>query len=456
MQVSGNSDKGQELRGLRIEGLRHEMNLIRFGARTFALSLLFACAVAQAATVTGTVTDKTTNTPAAGDKVTLLEPMSGMSEVGTATTNAQGHYSLNLPGSNPYLIRVTHQGAEYFIAAPQGGGIGDISVYDVAAKVEGITIAEHVTGIETDNGQLRVVERYDIHNASSPARTQWSKQSFEVVLPDDAVVGDASAQRPGASSLPTTVKLNPDGPKGHYSFDFPIQPDQEAKGTLFQVQYNLPYSSGKYSFHSLVTLPADTVWVVLPKAMTFTGGNGAGFESSPQDPTVQTFLARNVAPGKALEFSVSGTGSFARDDQNGQGGQPGDSGGPQAGAPGNQPGGGIGQPINTPDPLSKYKWWILGALAVLLVAAAAFLLRKPEGAGAAAGTMAESETPSAHSAPRIAATSPAAKNAALLNALKEELFALESEKIAGTLAPREYAEQKAALETVLRRALKKS
>jgi hypothetical protein len=39
---------------------------------------------------------------------------------------------------------VTHQGAEYFIAAPQGGGTGDISVYDVAAKVEGVTIAEHV------------------------------------------------------------------------------------------------------------------------------------------------------------------------------------------------------------------------------------------------------------------------------------------------------------------------
>jgi hypothetical protein len=360
-----------------------------------------------------------------------------------------------LPGSNPYLVRVTHQGAEYFIAAPQGGGTGDISVYDVAAKVEGITIAEHVTGIETDNGQLRVVERYDIHNASSPARTQWSKQSFEVILPEDAVVGDASAQRPGASSLPTSVKLNPVGAKGHYAFDFPIQPDQEAKGTLFQVQYNLPYSSGKYSFHSLVTLPADTVWVVLPKAMTFAGGNGAGFESSLQDPTVQTFLARNVAPGKAIEFSVSGTGSFARDDQNGQGGQPSDNG-PEAGAPGNQPGGGIGQPINTPDPLSKYKWWILGALAVLLAAAAAFLLRKPEGAGTAAGTIAEPGIPPAYSVPRLAGTSPAAKNAALLNALKEELFALESEKIAGTLAANEYAEQKAALETVLRRALKKS
>jgi hypothetical protein len=434
------------------------MRLTRIHACNFALAFLFAGAMAQAATVTGTVTDKTTDKPAAGDAVALLEPMSGMSEVGKATTNAQGHYSLDLPGSNPYLIRVTHQGAEYFIAAPQGGGNGDISVYDVAAKVEGITIAEHVTGIETDNGQLRVVERYDIHNASSPPRTQWSKQSFQVILPDDAVVGDASAQRPGASSLPTTVKLNPDGPKGHYSFDFPIQPDQEAKGTLFQVQYNLPYSSGKYSFHSQVTLPADTVWVVLPKAMTFTGGSGAGFESSPQDPTVQTFLARGVAPGKTLEFSVSGTGSFARDDQNGQGGQPSDSGGPEAGAPGSQPGGGIGAPINTPDPLSKYKWWILGGLALLLAAAAAFLLRRPEGATAVAGAgaAASAGTSPAYSAPSIAGASPAAKNAALLNALKEELFALESEKIAGTLAPSEYAEQKAALETVLRRALKRS
>ena len=62
-----------------------------------------AGALAQAASVTGTVTDKTTNRPAAGDAVVLVEPMSGMSEVGRTTTNAQGRYSLNLPGSNPYL-----------------------------------------------------------------------------------------------------------------------------------------------------------------------------------------------------------------------------------------------------------------------------------------------------------------------------------------------------------------
>ncbi len=410
-----------------------------------AWSFLFAGALAQAATVTGTVTDKTTDKPAAGDAVVLVEPMSGMSEVGHATTDARGHYSFNLPGSNPYLVRVTHQGAEYFTAAPQGGGQGNISVYDVAPKVDGVTISERVTGIETDNGQLRVVERYDLHNESTPPRTQWSKRSFEVILPEDAVLGGVSAQRPGAESLPTSVTLDPDGAKGHYSFDFPIQPDEGGKGTLFQIQYNLPYGSGKYTFHSLVTLPADTMWVVLPKSMTF---SGSGFESSPQDPTVQTYMMRNVTPGKEITYSISGTGSFPREDQSAQG-----DNGQGGAAQGGQPGGGIGEPINTPDPLSKYKWWILAGLALLLAAIAAFLLRKPANAGAGAPAEATAKgLPAARATP----STPAAKNAALLNALKEELFALESERIAGTLPQDEYAEQKAALETVLKRALKKS
>jgi hypothetical protein len=43
-----------------------------------------------------------------------------------------------------------------------------------------------------------------------------------------------------------------------------------------------------------------------------------------------------------------------------------------------------------------------------------------------------------------------------LNALKEELFSLESDKLTGTVSSAEYAETKSALETVLKRALKKS
>jgi hypothetical protein len=347
------------------------------------------------------------------------------------------------------LVRVTHQGAGYFIAAPQGGAPGDIPVYDVAAKVQGVFIEADVIEVESDNGQLKVNERYFVHNTSSPPVTQWSKKSFELVLPEDAVLNDVGAQRPGG--LPTNAKLDPDGPKGHYSFNFPIQPDNGDKNTLFQISYNLPYSSGKYTFKSVLTLPADNLAVLMPKSMTLAAGAGATFKSLQEDPGIQTFLLKNAVPGKAIEFTVSGTGSMPREAQS--------TGTAQTESmPSSQPGGGIGTPINTPDPLSKYKWWILGALALMLTAAAAFLLRKPATTGAAAPTV-EAVSTSTASAPVSAAAyhppaTAAGKNTALLSVLKEELFTLESEKISGTITAEEYAQIKAALEIVLKRALK--
>ncbi len=47
----------------------------------------------------------------------------------------------------------------------------------------------------------------------------------------------------------------------------------------------------------------------------------------------------------------------------------------------------------------------------------------------------------------------AAGGDSLLAAMKEELFALETDRLQGRLSESEYAEQKAALEVVLRRAL---
>jgi hypothetical protein len=254
--------------------------------------------------------------------------------------------------------------------------------------------------------------------------------------------------------------MDPDGPKGHYSFNFPIQPDEADKDTLFQLSYDVPYSSGKFTFKSQVLLPADNLAVILPRSMTFTGGSGAEFKSVPEDPSVQTFVAKNAAPGKPVEFTVSGNGAIPREQQGAAAGQQPAMGGqnsggvaPDAGSdtstPGNQPGGGIGNPIGTPDPLSKYKWWIFGGLALLLAAGAAFLLRKPP------GTPSEVPVPNAGPGAYTAFASPAGKNTALLNALKEELFAIESEKISGTITPEDYAEVKAALETVLKRALSK-
>jgi hypothetical protein len=426
------------------------MKLIRLFAGVFSLSFIFAGATAQATQLTGTVTNKTTGKPAAGDAVVLVEPMTGMTEVARATVDSSGHYTINRPTNAPSLVKVTHQGAEYFADAPQSGTVPEISVYDVAPKVDGVFIEADVMELEAENGTLHVLERYFVHNTSMPPRTQWSPKSFEIVLPEQAQIELAQGQRPKAGSLPTTLKLQPNGQKGHYAFSFPIQPDEGDKDTQFNITYSLPYS-GKFTFHPEVSLSAQNIGVLLPKSMTFEAGSGSNFTPLNQDPNIQTFVAKNALPGKPMEFTVSGNGSMPREDQ----GAP--AGGQAGAAAGGQPGGGIGEPINTPDPLSKYKWWILGGLALVFVAAAAFLLRKPAGApgvAVAQGSGAAAAAPPVYAA--HAPTSAAGKNGALLSALKEELFALESDKLTGAVTPAEYAETKAALETVLKRALKKN
>ncbi|HEY2859222.1 MAG TPA: carboxypeptidase-like regulatory domain-containing protein, partial [Terracidiphilus sp.] len=313
------------------------MRLNKITSALFCSLLLGA--TAYAASVSGTVTNKTTDKPSPGDKVELVDVQASMSAVATATTNGSGKYTLNEPGAGPYLIRATHQGAGYFIAAPQGAGSGDISVYDASPNVPGVSVEDQIIDLEAPTPQqLDVTEQFVVHNASSPRMTKSGNNTFEFSLPDGAVIDMAEATRP--SGLPTMAQPSPFGGKNHYAFNTPIEPDQGLdKMTVFQLHYHLPYS-GKYTFKPTVSIATSHLAVQLPKSMTFAAGSGASYQSiqpQQQDPSVQTFLLQNAQPGRAMEFTVSGTGAMPREQQQG-GGQ--DSG--QAAPAGGTPGGGIG------------------------------------------------------------------------------------------------------------------
>ncbi len=91
-------------------------------------------------------------------------------------------------------------------------------------------------------------------------------------------------------------------------------------------------------------MPTANVAVLMPKSMTFKPAVGTSYQPVTEEPNIQTYVMKNAAPGKSLEFTISGTGSIPRDDQGSQAGQqPGGTGGAQ-GVPGNMPGGGIGTP----------------------------------------------------------------------------------------------------------------
>ena len=65
---------------------------LRFGV--VALVAFTAPIAALAATVTGTVTNKTVNKPSGGDDVVLIAFGQGMQEAGRTKTDAKGHYSI--------------------------------------------------------------------------------------------------------------------------------------------------------------------------------------------------------------------------------------------------------------------------------------------------------------------------------------------------------------------------
>ncbi len=449
--------------------------------------LLLAAPVALAATITGTVTDGTVNKPSAGDAVVLISLQQRMQEAARTTTDAHGRYSLEVPDAGMHLIRVDHQKASYFQPAPPNTTTVDVQVYDVAPVVQGITTEAAVMRVETDPQGLKVTQSYFIKNDSHPPRTQFSNHSYEIYLPPDAQIEGAAAMGPGG--MPVASSPAPMGEKGHYAYLFPLRPGE----TQFQVSYRMPYS-GAYTFTpKLAAGGADNVVVMLPKSMAFKPAAGTPYQPVNDDINAQTFVAKSVTAAQPLAFAVSGSGALPRDVQ-AQGGQ---SNGQQAegaapgqpgavnGAEDTRPGGGLGNPIDTPDPLNKYKWWILSGIGLALAIAAAFFLRRPApttAVGAAAygptvppspfgvaehpvgphGLTAPGAAPSigtGSTGQLVGSGQPSATSnghTPLLAALKDELFALETDRLQGNVTEADYTAHKAALETVLRRALNRS
>ncbi|MDE1175108.1 MAG: carboxypeptidase regulatory-like domain-containing protein [Edaphobacter sp.] len=427
-----------------------------FSSRRLAAAAAVLAALSIAAhadTITGTVTNKTNNKPAAGDEVTLIRLAQGMQESTHATTDSKGNYTLNVPDPGMHLIRVTHQKANYFRPAPPGAQSVDIDVYDVATKVAGVVSEADVMRVQTDESgkNLRIVENFFLKNDSNPPKTQFGDRPFEFYLPAGAVVEGSAALAPGG--MPVQAAPMPLGDPNHYAFVFPIRPGE----TRFQITYHIPYS-GSINLGPKPSLATDTVAIMMPKSMTFKAGASSPYSPVTEEMSAQTFVARNVSSSSPLAFTISGAGQLPRDSQAaaGPGGGPGQTDQSAAGtqpsastgsaATDTRPGGGLGTPIDPEgnnDPWAKYKWWILGGLGLAMAAGAGVLLK------------------SGGQQPAIAAASPGApipsapSSSGVLGSLKDELFALETDRLEGRMNEAEYAEQKAAIETVLKRALQR-
>jgi hypothetical protein len=441
-------------------------------AAFFALSL-----AAHAQTLTGTVTNGTTNKPAAGDEVILIDLANGMDVAGSTKADSAGKFSFKLTGGpGPHLIRAVHQGVNYHQMAPPGVNTADINVYDVAPKVTGLSITADVVRFQADSGTMQGVRLFVVNNQSSPAKTQMNDHNFEFYLPPGSKLEQVQARAPNGQ--PISAEALPQADKNRYAINFPLRPGE----TQFQVEFTLPYT-GEIKIDPKPLYPAQHFVVVLPKTMQFTAANPPSFDAmnDPSQGDSQVEVAKETKPGQALAFTLKGNGvinespgetasSAAQQDQSRAQGQEQGRGPSQPQAQDNRPGGGLGAPIDAPDALQKYRWPILGAFALLLAIGGWVVTKRQPVSASAPASMppksanAATDFATAASAPRPAATPPAtpaaampvsAKSSMLLEALKEELFELEIEKKQGKITPADYEKARAALDQTLDRALKR-
>ena len=467
-------------------------------AATFLLCVLSLLASARAQTLTGTVTNGTTNKPAAGDEVILINLTTTMEVAASTKADAAGKFSFTLKdgpsNGGPHLIRAVHQGVTYHQIAPPGTSNVDLKVYDVSKKVEALGLTADVIRIQADKTTMQGIRLFAVDNNSSPPVTQMNDHNFEFYLPPGAKVLQLQARAPNGQ--PIAAEVSPQSEKNRYAVNFPLRPGE----TQFQLEFTVPYSgSAKFDIKSLY--PAEHFVVVLPKAMRFTNGGAAAFKAmdDPNEPGTSVEVVQKTKAGETMAFSIAGTGTIndsaaqtaagggQQEPQGPEQGQATDEGPsqgasqmPQSGRD-NRPGGGLGAPIDAPDPLEKYRWPIIGAFIVLLGIGGWIVTKRQTGISAAslpggstsrgafsssplsvpitgpgsAGGVASVGSASGGSASVVPAVAAMPKSAMILEALKEELFQLEIERKQGKITPEDYEKAKAALDQTLDRALKR-
>jgi hypothetical protein len=396
-----------------------------------AVTILLIFSLAAAAdTLKGVVQNSTTNKPSAGDDVTLKKIGQGMEDVAKTKTNAKGEFNFNVPASQqPYIVWVQHQGVTYTQAALPGAAPVAMRVFDAAANIKELAILDHAMALQTseDGATLNGEEIYTVGNQSSPPRTLTGKQTLEFYLPEGASIKESSVQT-GKTQLKAAVI--PTEEKNKFAFVFPIRPGQ----TQFHIIYTVPYS-GKLDIDPRSNLPTGTLMVAAPDTIKFAASDSALYQTNtnPQFKGVNFFVAKNVAPKQKVAFAISGKGEMPHEPEQAAGPRNGGARGEPAG-----PGGGLGVPNERPDPLHSGQWLFLGVLSLFLAAGGVFVYTSNQNVAAASG-------------PAL----PQDRSALLMEAMKEEVFQLESDRLNGKINAQDYQTAKAALDKTLQRAVQR-
>lgn len=425
--------------------------MTRFCPRIFLaiFAAFFFVFAAYAGTVHGTVINRTTGKPTPGIPVTLLNPTAGMVEVGSATSDAQGQFTVTSDaiGAGPILIRATFHDNSFNTFLPPGRPEVEVEIYETSKDPKTITPDSHIIIFQPSGEKLIGAEEYHVLNNSNPPVAYFRTEgNFDFVIPEKATLQQVST----ISSLGMAVpQASIDKGKGRFAIAYPFRPGE----TSIRLSYELAYPGNAATVKLPATYGGVKMLVVAPPGVTVSGD---GLKPVGQEQGMMVYTHDPLAAKASFTLQLSGVGSpQAAEAAGDQGQQPGQEGNSRAQEENIQA---------VPGRLDDFKWVLIIGLGALFALGALLLSRKQ--VVVAAGPDADLEdspavprksspkaAKAAKSAASASATSVADVNAQVnvsLDSLKDTIFRLELRKQAGTISEEEYAQERVRVEKLLR------
>lgn len=421
----------------------------RLGRRLFLASVLpcFLVSVALAGTISGTVTNGTTNKPAADVDVILIQLQGTMQPVANTKTDAQGHYQLSndILGTAPMLLRAVYRGVNYHQPVTPGMTTADVQVFEPTDKASAFSVTMHYIVLQPNGTDLTVGELFNVANNTSPPLAYYrSGGSFLFKVPPGAQVTQVDAG--GSSGMPV-IQTPIDKGNGVEGVDFPFRPGESE----VRITYHMPYTGNQATVKTTSLYAADQVGYAAAPTVKV---DASGFEPGGTAQGFNVYVRKAVPANTELTAAVSGTAPPPSSADNSAGGDSSQGSGSASDAP-------TASITTLPARLDSLKWVLVAGFGAIFVLGAVFIMRRPQtdGVSTSGGAVAAPIPPVPVASAPKPATQPVAFRSVSdldsavsgsLDQLKDALFRLELRHQAGTISADDYASERQRIDQKLR------
>lgn len=315
--------------------------------------LLWLLCLPAFAAVDGTVINVTTNKPAAGAIVSLVQPgQAGMQTLQSVKADAEGKFQLTktAPGGGPTLVQVFFSGVIYNKPVMPGAPSTDmrIPVYESSSKPEIVKVMQHFIVLQPSSTEMAVSEGILFQGDEKLAFADEKNGTLHFYLPPEAK-GEVRVTINAPGGMPIQRPAEKTNQPNVYKVTYPIKPGE----TRFDLNYAVPVTN-PLVFTGKILHKEGASDLVIPKGVTIQGDD---LDLAGQEPKTQASIYR--IKGSSYKVEVSGTGSLTQ---------------PEASAPDEDNG---APTIQEAKPrIYEGLYWILGMSFAVLGLGSLFLYRK--------------------------------------------------------------------------------